>query len=55
MSATTWKLNFNVKKTINEEEIKNAEGQAPAPIYELAKLQVEILKVPGQEKYCVDF
>lgn len=56
MSNQTWKLSFDLIKTINEEEIKQAAaGSAPAPVYERAKLQVEIFKVPNQNKWCVDF
>jgi len=51
MSNTTWKLNFEVSKQIND----ISEGQEVEPIFERAKLQVEILKVPDQEKFCVDF
>lgn len=53
MSNTTWKLNFEVSKQINDPT--DGGQQEVEPIYERAKLQVEILKVPDQEKYCVDF
>ena len=46
MSEQTWKLNFEATKTI---------GDAKDGIKEQAQIQVEILKVPGQDKYCVDF
>jgi len=41
-----------VQKQINEQ----IEGQPEVePIFEMAKIQVEITKVPDQDKYCVDF
>ena len=52
MSNATWKLNFDVQKQINDTQDDQADAE---PIFERAKLQVEILKVPNQEKYCVDF
>ena len=52
MSNATWKLNFDVQKQINDTQDDQAEVE---PIFERAKLQVEILKVPDQEKWCVDF
>lgn len=52
MSNTTWKINFDVQKQINDTQDDEAEVE---PIYERAKVQVEILKVPNQEKFCVDF
>ena len=51
ISNNTWKVSFNVSKQINEP----VEGEEVEPIFEQAKIQVEILKVPGQDKYCVDF
>ena len=54
MSNQSWKLTFNVKKQIND--INDGEAATDVvPIFEMAKLQVEILKVADQEKYCVDF
>lgn len=49
MSDQTWKITFEVEKQINEgeqEELVRAEK---------SRVQVEILKVPNQEKYCVNF
>lgn len=52
VNDTTWKLTFDVQKQINEQ----IEGQPEVePILEMAKIQVEITKVPNQDKYCVDF
>ena len=51
ISNNTWKVNFNVSKQINEP----VEGEEVEPVFEQSKIQVEILKVPGQDKYCVDF
>ena len=51
ISNNTWKVGFNVSKQINEP----VEGEEVEPVFEQAKIQVEILKVPGQDKYCVDF
>jgi GTPase SAR1 family protein len=51
ISSNTWKVGFSVSKQINEP----VEGEEVEPVFEQAKIQVEILKVPGQDKYCVDF
>ena len=43
ISNNTWKVGFNVSKQINEP----VEGEEVEPVFEQAKIQVEILKVPG--------
>lgn len=61
MSNTHWKLTFDLEKALplGDEESKQASGAAQGGVVqgirERAKVQVEILKVPGQDKYCVDF
>lgn len=50
ISNKTWKLNMSVKKNLNEEA---AEGSPT--MYEQCNIQVEILKVKDQDKYCVEF
>lgn len=54
LSEATWKLTFEVEntRTANEE---SAAAQETLPRSEIAQIQVEIFKVPGQEKHCVDF
>ena len=34
---------------------EEGEEQVAAPVFEQAKIAVEITKVPNQDKYCVDF
>lgn len=57
ISDTTWKVNFTDQRQINEAEIVEGEESksAPEPVYEKTNIQVEISKVPGQDKYCVEF
>ena len=50
ISTKTWKLNMAVSKNLNKEA---AEGSPSW--YERCNIQVEILKVKDQEKYCVEF
>ena len=52
VSGSTWKLTFEVSKQVNEA----TEGETEfVPLYTKCKVKVEILKVPDQEKFCVDF
>ena len=53
VSEKSWKINFEVKKQINDDI--DEEQPATVPIFEQALVQVEIMKVPGKELYCVDF
>lgn len=55
MSDSTWKLTFDLKKKIFDDDEQAAAQQEQDSMLENAKVQVEILKVPGQDKYCVDF
>ena len=57
MSSSTWKLTFQLKKNIFEdaEDDSAAAQQSPEEMTEQATVQVEILKVPDQDKFCVDF
>ena len=54
VSDQTWKLTFEVQKQINDMDEDQEESKQEA-IFERTQIQVEILKVPGQDKYCVDF
>ena len=51
MSNQTWKVSFNLQKDINEAN----EAESAPQILEQCKAQVEILKVPNQEKFCINF
>lgn len=53
MDGTNWKITFNVKKNIDTEPDQAA--AAEEAFVEQATVQVEILKVPGKDIYCVDF
>ena len=60
ISSSTWKINFDIKRELEtvqaDEDEEEEEKQAPIePSFEHASVQIEILKVPGEEKYCVDF
>jgi len=54
MSNQTWKINFNVRKQIIDGENENEQEQTPLN-QEVSMVSVQILKVPDQEKYCVNF
>lgn len=54
MSNQTWKINFSVRKQIIDGENENEQEQAPLN-QEVSMVSVQILKVPDQEKYCVNF
>lgn len=49
ISNQTWKLTLNLNKVLE------ADAEAAPQFQEQCKAQVEILKVPGQEKYCLNF
>ena len=53
ISNTTWKLNFNCHRNLTEASEESAEGSIR--LAEQCKASVEILKVPEQDKYCVNF
>ena len=56
MSDSSWKLTFDLEKKIfDEDDVAAADQQIDGGFMEKAKVQVEICKVPDQEKYCVDF
>lgn len=56
MNDSSWKLTFELEKQIfDEEETAAAAQQIDGGFKEKALVQVEILKVPDQEVYCVDF
>ena len=48
------KLTFEVENILTA-NVKSDAGQEISPISENAKIQVEIFKVDGQEKHCVEF
>lgn len=50
ISNKTWKLTLSVKKNL-----KDGDDDEQESMFEHCTMQVEILKVPGQDKYCVDF
>lgn len=54
MSNQTWKINFNVRKQIIDGENENEQEQTPLN-QEVSMVSVQILKVPDQEKFCVNF
>lgn len=63
MAERTWKLNFTERKEIKIEQNlpgvelsddSDEEEEAGDPVYEEATVQIEILRVPGQDKYCLD-
>ena len=51
ISNQTWKLSFNLQKDSSEGD----DAQAAPQIVEQCKAQIEILKVPNQDKYCMSF
>ena len=51
MSNQTWKVSFNLQKDINE----GNEAESAPQMQEQCKAQVEILKVPNQDKFCLNF
>ena len=60
ISEQSWKINFVVERQIDEQANEENQEQAAAqqvgePVFERANIQVEILKVPDQEKFCCDF
>lgn len=56
-SDTHWKINFNVEKKIEGTDPSDgaAAGETSVKFSEQCQASVEILKVPGKEKYCVNF
>ena len=55
ISNLTWKLNFNCARNLNEAGAAE-EGAADAiRLAEQCRAQVEITKVPDQDKFCVNF
>lgn len=55
VSDATWKVNFSESKQINAEDDEEESKSDADAIFEKTNIQVEILKVAGQDKYCVDF
>ena len=53
VSEKSWRINFEVQKQIKDEI--DEEKSATVPIIEQAQIQVEIMKVPGKDMFCVDF
>ena len=53
MSNITWKMTFNVKK--QAKMVDTEDDESSFRVAEMSKVQVEILKVPDQDKYCVNF
>ena len=58
VSDTTWKVNFSDQRQIND-NTDAADGEesktAPEAVFERVEIQVEISKVQGQDKFCVEF
>mmetsp|Transcript_24528 Transcript_24528/g.28910 ORF Transcript_24528/g.28910 Transcript_24528/m.28910 type:complete len:93 (+) Transcript_24528:1180-1458(+) len=50
VSSTNWRVNYEVRKQINEQPEEGEEGAEDfAPVYEQAHIQFEILRVPDRE------
>jgi hypothetical protein len=58
VSDTTWKVNFECKKQINQEPDEEADEEEKSefvPVIESAKVQVEIMRVPDRDMRFVQF
>ena len=53
MSNTTWKMTFDIERL--EKMVAGDGTESTSKVVEMSKAQVEILKVPDQDKYCVNF